>query len=359
VTPAAGGESSMVSDFAMSEMSDMEGIHAESAEVDPISEADVYLAYGRHQQAEDILREAMVKTPDRHELKLKMLEVYFAAKNRNAFEKQAEELHTALGNESDPLWAKAVTMGHQLCPDNELFGGVSVDTLKEKLGGEVSAAEEDLLDFDFDLDSSELAGGTETEAVEELDFESELESAMASEADQGLDFDMDFESPGKPAATKTEAKPSAGRAENALDFDVSSLDFNLDQVEQEAKSTEKHGAIDFDMGSLETAAEPAAEETAPEIDLGDLTFDEGEAAVSEESTVGAGLEEASLGETLGEDLGADIFGEVDEVGTKLDLAKAYVDMGDSEGARSILGEVLEEGNDSQKQQARELMAQIH
>jgi pilus assembly protein FimV len=234
-----------------------------------------------------------------------------------------------------------------------------VDTLKEKLGGEVSAAEEDLLDFDFDLDSSELAGGTETEAVEELDFESELESAMASEADQGLDFDMDFESPGKPAATKTEAKPSAGRAENALDFDVSSLDFNLDQVEQEAKSTEKHGAIDFDMGSLETAAEPAAEETAPEIDLGDLTFDEGEAAVSEESTVGAGLEEASLGETLGEDLGADIFGEVDEVGTKLDLAKAYVDMGDSEGARSILGEVLEEGNDSQKQQARELMAQIH
>ena len=360
VTPAAGGESSMVSDFAMSEMSDMEGIHAESAEVDPISEADVYLAYGRHQQAEEILREAMAKTPGRHELKLKMLEVHFAAKNRNAFEKQAEELHKALGNESDPLWARAVTMGHQLCPDNELFGGVSVDTLKEKLGSEVSAAEEDLLDFDFDLDSAELGAEAPEAAAEELEFESELESAGG----EGLDFDMDFESIGKPAATKVETKPAAGRADNALDFDVSSLDFNLDQSEEEAKSTGERGAIDFDLGSLEIEkkeAVPAAKksafgeltlegvkgtkETSPlEMDLGDLNLDEGEAAA---------------GEGLGEDLGADIFGEVDEVGTKLDLAKAYVDMGDSEGARSILGEVLEEGNDSQKEQARALLAQIH
>ena len=54
----------------------------------------------------------------------------------------------------------------------------------------------------------------------------------------------------------------------------------------------------------------------------------------------------------------DIFSNVDEVGTKLDLAKAYVDMGDSDGARSILDEVLEEGDDSQKQQAEELLAQM-
>jgi pilus assembly protein FimV len=48
----------------------------------------------------------------------------------------------------------------------------------------------------------------------------------------------------------------------------------------------------------------------------------------------------------------------DETATKLDLAKAYIDMGDSEGARSILDEVIAEGNESQKQQAQALVAQI-
>lgn len=337
VAASAGGESSMVSDFAMSEMSEMEGIHADSAEVDPISEADVYLAYGRHQQAEEILRDAMGKTPDRHELKLKLLEVYFAAKNRAAFEQEAEELHAALGNESDPLWAKAVTMGHQLCPDNDLFGGQSVDKLKEQLGGDVSAAEEDLLDFDFDIDSADLGAGTETSGADELNFETELTEATASEVDQGLDFDMDFESIAKP--TKTETKPAAASTDNALDFDVSSLDFNLDQNEEAAKTAEETGAIDFDMGSLEMV-------------------DEAE-SVAEDLALGEALEADAPSEALAEDLGEDIFGEVDEVGTKLDLAKAYVDMGDSEGARSILDEVLEEGDDSQKDQARELLAQIH
>jgi len=48
----------------------------------------------------------------------------------------------------------------------------------------------------------------------------------------------------------------------------------------------------------------------------------------------------------------------DETATKLDLAKAYIDMGDAEGARSILQEVMTEGNEAQKKQAQELSAQI-
>ena len=54
----------------------------------------------------------------------------------------------------------------------------------------------------------------------------------------------------------------------------------------------------------------------------------------------------------------DIFANVDEMGSKLDLAKAYVDMGDSDGARSILDEVMEEGDDTQKQQAQQLLRQM-
>lgn len=73
------------------------------------------------------------------------------------------------------------------------------------------------------------------------------------------------------------------------------------------------------------------------------------------------MEEAPATEESDDGLDADLedaFGEVDEVGTKLDLAKAYVDMGDGDGARSILDEVLEEGDADQKKQAEELLSQL-
>lgn len=62
--------------------------------------------------------------------------------------------------------------------------------------------------------------------------------------------------------------------------------------------------------------------------------------------------------------GADTAGDVaaepqwDETATKLDLARAYIDMGDGEGARSILEEVMAEGNEQQKKQAADLVSQI-
>ena len=391
-----GGESSMVSDFAMSSMSDMSGIQADSADVDPVSEADVYLAYGRYQQAEDIIREAMDKTPDRHELRLKLLEIYFAAKNSDAFEKQAQELHDLLGDESDPLWARAVTMGSQLCPGSELFGG-AVAHLKEELGGAVTADEDDLLDFDFDLDADDLgtakspAAVTAGEEVADLDFDLDLDSTTATteEADAGLDFDLGLdeqmaepEEPAEPAVAEEPAPAAAASQDTALDFDVSSLDYDLDQNPAEAPVAETaEEGLDFDMEGLnldETSEEEAivAADEALDFDMGDLAMDTetGEAepdtlnmevdtetetaleglAETEEAVI-EGLEEESLGDEL---LGEDVFSSVDEVGTKLDLAKAYIDMGDSDGARGILDEVLEEGDDEQKQQAQELLAQM-
>jgi pilus assembly protein FimV len=55
---------------------------------------------------------------------------------------------------------------------------------------------------------------------------------------------------------------------------------------------------------------------------------------------------------------SDDIGGADEVGTKLDLAKAYIDMGDPDGARGILDEVMEEGSDAQKEEAQQLLQQI-
>lgn len=376
----SGGESSMVSDFAMSEMSGMSGIETDAADVDPISEADVYLAYGRHQQAEDILKEAIEKEPERHEFKLKLLEVSFAAKNREAFEQGAQKFHDALGDESDPMWAKVVTMGSQLCPDNELFGGSTADALKEDLGEMAEAGDDDLLDFDFDMDADSvdttLAGGdpdtdemfaeleaatsgdtgldefatATTEATEEdtsLDFDMGSDTATdavtdtvtdttTTEEDTSLDFDMGTDAD---VAVATEepavASEEKGAEDNSLDFDVSSLDFDLDAgTEDEVATSSDDTGLDFDLAGLEELTESTSEA-------------ETETAATDE-----------LGDGLGDELTDDVFGEVDEVGTKLDLAKAYVDMGDGDGARSILDEVMEEGDADQKKQAEELLSQL-
>lgn len=357
-------ESTMVSDFAMSEMSGMSGMTGEGADVDPISEADVYLAYGRHQQAEDILNEALAKESDRHDIKLKLLEVFFASKNKEAFEKGAQELHDALGDESDPIWEKAVTMGSQLCPNNELFGGTSTESLKEDLAGDASGGEDDLMDFDFDLDS---AGGESTgEAGGDSDIDdvfAEIEAATteepvaeaAAEEDTSLDLDMDMGSEAIEATEEPAGEEEAKSDDNSLDFDVSSMDFDLDAGSADSTTAEAEPAadkaLDMDFGGLEMEAEePAAEATTETTDAGGLDME-----TSAEDMA------AELDEMLGNDideLTEDAFGEVDEVGTKLDLAKAYVDMGDSDGARSILDEVMEEGDDNQKAQAKELLGQI-
>ncbi len=427
----AGGESSMVSDFAMSEISEMSGIQADASDVDPLSEADVYLAYGRHQQAEEIIRAALENAPERNELKLKLLEVFFAAKNAEAFELQAQELHDVLGDETDPLWVKAVTMGSQLCPGNPLFGGAA-HVLQEELQGGTSAADEDLLDFDFDLDAPDLkdtkvkAGdaapaGAErpgkTEAttpaaadnsldfdVSTLDFNldqrsDELEAEhVAPSDDHALDFDMktldkavaepESRSEGEMTPEKSEKSEKTGKATAGLDFDESMtgaddtvLTFSSDEMAsvKQPGSTESEKsdfAVDLSAEELALGNDEAIQFDSPAeaVDNGEfdivldemtesdvLTVEEGVESIETEQP-DTGKDKAAKDERFSGDndglLGDDMFGEVDEIGTKLDLAKAYVDMGDGDGARSILDEVLEEGDDTQKQQAKDLLEQI-
>jgi len=366
----SGGESSMVSDFAMSEMSGMSGMESDAADVDPISEADVYLAYGRHQQAEDILREALEKEPGRHEIKLKMLEVFFAAKDRESFEQQAQELHDALGNESDPMWAKAVTMGMQLCPGSDLFGGDSAEALKDDLAESVGDSDDELLDFDFDIDADGLDADVVTGDAKTDEMFAELEAvttddvvveeALAVSDDNSLDFDIDTDMDAdidvettKNTSVKKEDDKAVESDDNSLDFDVSSLDFNLNADTDANTSTDS--AVDTVSTSATDTVSTDAADGSLDFDLGDID----EAVITEDSISAAEVnDEIENLNGLGDELNEDAFGEVDEIGTKLDLAKAYVDMGDGDGARSILEEVMEEGDVAQKKQAEELMSQI-
>ena len=89
-----------------------------------------------------------------------------------------------------------------------------------------------------------------------------------------------------------------------------------------------------------TADETPAIDESADTDISDFSFD---------------LDETSSDDAADDSLGLSLSAEGDEVATKLDLARAYIDMGDSDGAKGILDEVIAEGNDAQKAEAEELL----
>ncbi len=109
------GENSLASDFSR------EGLgNIDTDEVDPIAEAEVYLAYGRDAQAEEILKDALKKDPQRQEIYLKLLEIHAQHNKPSAFETVASELY-AVSQGQGEVWQKAVALGRQLDPNNPMF----------------------------------------------------------------------------------------------------------------------------------------------------------------------------------------------------------------------------------------------
>ena len=110
------GENSLATDFSR------EGLGSiDTDEVDPIAEAEVYLAYGRDAQAEEILKDALKKDPQRQEIYLKLLEIHAQHNKPSAFETVAAELYSVSQGKGE-AWQKAVTLGRQLDPNNPMFG---------------------------------------------------------------------------------------------------------------------------------------------------------------------------------------------------------------------------------------------
>jgi pilus assembly protein FimV len=341
-----GGESSFLSDFAISGVS---AIQAEDSEVDPLTEADVFMAYGRYEAAEERLNEAIKHDPNRGELRVKLLELFSTTKNKKAFETAAEDYYAALGGQtgSNPLWQKVVSMGADIAPNNPLFKGGS--------GGGSFTSTSNL------NDSKVMDIGLDTGAFRKSDFAAPAAPAKpaASKGSESLDFNLDFEDktvipPAKTAKTSGDENTEAG------------LDFNLDfggTTKPGSKSSTTvasgDGGLDFNLDMSEDE-EPTATDIKFDTDeevTGELDFDlespgPGRAGrASNKSTMEMDLDASDA-------INLDMPTGGDEVGTKLDLARAYIDMGDPDGARSILDEVMSEGSDGQKQEARQLMSQI-
>ena len=303
------GDTSFLTDFSQAGLGTID-----THDVDPIAEAEVYMAYGRDAQAEEILKEAIGKNPDRHEIRVKLLEIYAARRNTAAFEAVAGELYAALGSKSSPLWDKACEMGRSIDPTNPLYGGVQ-SSAPAVAAATVAA-------------TAAVAGG-----------------AMAFEATQPM-----VETPAEPApAFLAEPEPEPVTASAPLEFESAGHVLNFDSQPEAAVAAETGyveadtQGLDFDLADLDL---PAAADDSLKLDLG-LEEDNGPDSKFDFS----GLD-LDLGDAGGNEL------ELDEVGTKLDLARAYVEMGDKEGAREILNEVLAEGSDRQKVDAKGLLSSI-
>ena len=121
---ATGGQSvdtsasSIQTDFSHSGMT---AIDADEG-VDPVAEADVYMAYGRDAQAEEILLDALKNEPTRHAIHVKLMEIYAQRKSLKQFENHASELYAQTGGVGAD-WEKAAAMGRKLDPANPLYGG--------------------------------------------------------------------------------------------------------------------------------------------------------------------------------------------------------------------------------------------
>src|SRR6202012_4825973 len=88
---------------------------------DPLAEADFHMAYGLYDQAADLVRIALEREPDRRDLRLKLLEIYFVWGNKDAFLQTAKELAQTRDQAPAGEWDKIVIMGKQICPGDPLF----------------------------------------------------------------------------------------------------------------------------------------------------------------------------------------------------------------------------------------------
>jgi pilus assembly protein FimV len=354
------GGSSLQTDFSQS------GIGAiDTDEVDPVAEADVYMAYGRDAQAEEILKEALQKDPNRQAVRVKLLEIYAARKDLKAFETTAGELYAATGG-SGPEWAKAVELGLQVDPSNPMYGGkpgaaVPEPTIMRPAAAAAAMPAADLaLDLgvkaaptiDFDLDAGAKAGVASPD----------LSLDVASQAPADLGFDLSL-------GPDTE-KP----AEEASDFSPSGT-FIMDAATKKAVSdlVEAQGdagslSIDFELPGAKPAEAPTSfDETAKMMarsqptTVVDFDFKTGEQKSPVPSS-SQGMDLGSISFDLGAPTtpagGAPVDARWQEVATKLDLAKAYEEMGDKDGARELLNEVIKEGDAAQQQQAKAMLAAL-
>lgn len=336
-------------------------------ETDPVAEADVYIAYGRDGQAEDILKEALRIHPERHAARLKLLEIYSARNDVRAFEDQASELYSLTRGQGEE-WPQAAALGLALDPANPLYGDTEDDavvSLSKGVGDDLHGQSMDLPDepataaplgdvapaapvqdarapLDFDLDSLDFEPVSTSDPIVMPGPDSKpVTAAQDAQYDASMDFGLDLEPPAGPVN-------GVGAGLTPLpdplkDVDLAHFDLDEPVAPAAAPVAAAESSVDSLFDDAQTPATlPEAIPPAQEFDLSGIDLD---------LIGGAGAKTAGPGE---EEMSA-LHMEMD---TKLDLAIAYQEIGDKEGARELLDEVIRGGSDDQVDRASSMRAML-
>ncbi len=220
----------------------------ESAAIEPdqddvLNEVDVYLAYGLYDNAEDLLKENLENTPDRADYRAKLLDTFFATRNKDQFIKEAQALKS-LGGAADRYWNRVQIMGYELAPENDLFAGAQDSDISV---ADLEFAKPETADFDIGADD------------EITDY-------------SNTDFDLSVDTQNFESVDPTVVKPKVDEVvetqvmDSVLDdFSETKVDNELDLPELEAEDEElpdEIGDFDLDLGDDES---PASE--AEDLDL--------------------------------------------------------------------------------------------
>ncbi len=307
---AAGSSSSMT--YSLSQLDAI-------GDVDPVAEADVYLAYGRDLQAEEILKEAMRSSPERLAIRTKLLEVYAKRRDTKGFELLATQLFALTRGEGED-WAKAQQLGAEIDPDNPMFqpGGMPVEPVR---GGEVaellgaSTLPQTLVPVPSQYGDSLPAPATVDSAFGELDLDLDnpeighpttpgaLDSTQAFPPDSDLGHDRFVSTTHKMPLVPNEPQPD--KRDEPLSFDMSGF------------------SIDLDKPAAAPAPAPAAAAAVAVADA-DLPSIEGD-------------------------------GTHDPMVRKLELAEEFRQIGDKDGARDLLREVLAKASGTTRSKAQGML----
>ena len=296
-----------------------------AGDVDPVAEADVYLAYGRDMQAEEILKEALNTSPDRIAIYRKLLEIYAKRRDTKAFEELAKDLRDRTNGQGED-WLKVADLGNELDPGNSLYKGNGAEALLSKTGPlnapvfgsstlpspDHTGLDESKLDLELNGDSRLLAededshlhkagkGGLATFAAPP-----DTKAPDEDTRDQPLAFDMDFDIP--PAMAPTQPSPVAPEPATA----PASLRGGLGVNE---------GMLEFDMGALS-------------VDPDSRSFDAQDSVQPDDE-------------------------DEDPLATKLSLAREFHAIGDTEGARALVKEVIAEADGAVKARAERFLSEL-
>jgi len=379
-------------------------VDATEDDVNPLKEADLFLSFGRDAQAEEILKEALQNTPTNPLIHVKLLGIYANRKDVNSFAGVARQLFEL---DNDEATQQANAMGRKIDPTNPMYGGSASIEDADSATMQTSALqatpdfvldEEPVVpvatpDLDFDLgastesaasDFAEIASATmiipPAEVVEE---QAEVIPEVIEEQAGLMDFDitstdssqsapaiMDFD------VTSTSSSPAAPAV---MDFDLTVTNPSLTAPTGTADSNaDDLGDLVFDVTATHPsmpAVNPVVEQAVEPVAVAEEKLDQGmdfalDFPVSEPAAKavvapaavdfggidlnldGIGLTTPAAEEALPKDE------HWHEVATKLDLAKAYQEMGDSTGAKEILDEVVLEGDEEQRQAAQALLDQL-